>query len=100
MPHSAGYQDYEPPRDPETRQEREVRRAAGDDAAIHRVGWAIFTMRTAQSRTTRTHAQTLLAVYKGIGRPRKDMARRLALDAFGRVFLAWAEQIDGPINSL
>ena len=36
-----GYDDYEPPRDPDTRQDREIRRAERDDAPIDRVGWCV-----------------------------------------------------------
>lgn len=85
-----GYRDYEPPRDPEARQEREVRRMDRDEAEIARTGWCVLTLR-------KVHRDTLTRHYRddqfvGAG------ARRLALDAFGRKWVAWSEVVEGPIN--
>lgn len=89
---SAGYRDYEPPRDPETRQEREIRRVERDWHEIHRTGWVVLGLK-------RWQRDALVRHYRD-GAPIGGRARRAALDAFGRRWVIWSEAVDGQINSL
>lgn len=91
-PSAMGYRDYEPPRDPEARQEREVRRMDRDDAEIQRTGWCVLTLKTVHRNTLTRHYRD--GGFVGAG------ARRAALDAFGRRWVVWAEAVDGPLNSI
>ena len=83
---------YEAPRDPETRQEREIRRVERDWHEIHRTGWVVLGLK-------RWQRDALVRHYRD-GEPIGWRARRAALDAFGRRWVSWAEAVDGPINSL
>ena len=89
---SAGYRDYEPPRDPETRQEREIRRVERDWHEIHRTGWVVLGLK-------RWQRDALVRHYRD-GNPIGGRARRAALDAFGRRWVIWSEAVDGPVNSI
>ena len=89
---SAGYRDYEPPRDPETRQEREIRRVERDWHEIHRTGWVVLGLK-------RWQRDALVRHYRD-GSPIGGRARRAALDAFGRRWVIWSEAVDGPVNSI
>lgn len=82
-----GYRDWQPPRDPETRQEREIRRAERDDALVSRVGWCVLTLKE-------PHRRALRRFYLGgsvVGRGARD----LALAAFVRRWEEWSEVLDG-----
>ena len=89
---ASGYRDYEPPRDPEARQEREIRRGERDWHEIHRTGWVVLGLK-------RWQRDALVRHYRD-GAPIGGRARRAALDAFGRRWVIWSEAVDGPINSL
>ena len=89
-PASAGYRDYEPPRDPEARQQREIARLEADEAEVHRTGWALITIK-------RVYRDTLIRHYRDgeqIGRH----ARGAALSAFASAWVIWSDVVDGPLN--
>lgn len=86
------FRDWEPPRDPEARLEREVARMARDWDEISRSGWAVLSLRRAHREAIRRHYRDCQPIGRG--------ARGAALDAFGRVFVTWAEMVEGPLNSL
>ena len=83
---------YEAPRDPETRQEREIRRVERDWHEIHRTGWVVLGLK-------RWQRDALVRHYRD-GAPIGGRARRAALDAFGRRWVIWSEAVDGTVNSL
>lgn len=89
---SSGYRDYEPPRDPEARQEREIRRVERDWTEIDRTGWCLMAIRQVHRETLRRHYRDGGHVGNG--------ARRAALDTFARTWAIWSDSVDGPINSL
>lgn len=89
---TAGYRDYEPPRDPEERQDREIRRVERDDYEISRTGWVILGLR-------RPHRSALVRFYRG-GDHVGGRARSAALAAFCSRWAAWSEAVDGPLNSV
>ena len=87
------FRDWEPPRDPEARLEREVARMERDWDEIARSGWAVLSLKhRAHRETIRRHYRDCQPVGRG--------ARGAALDDFGRVYAAWAEAVEGPLNSL
>ena len=90
--HACGYDDYEPPRDPDTRQDREIRRAERDDALIDRVGWCVMAVGAPHTQILR---QCYVAEYI-----QSHKRRNAAIRAFGRTFAIWSERLDGPMNPL
>lgn len=88
-----GYRDYEPPRDPEERQDREIARVERDWQAIHRTGWVILGLPA-------VHRASLLRFYRGANGRVAGGARNAALAAFVRRWEEWSEAVDGPLNSI
>jgi len=92
-PAAMGYRDYEPPRDPEERQDREIARVERDWQAIHRTGWVILGLPA-------VHRASLLRFYRGANGRVAGGARNAALAAFVRRWEEWSEAVDGPLNSI
>ena len=88
-----GYRDYEPPKDPEERQDREMARVERDWQAISRTGWVILTLPA-------VHRASLLRFYRGGNGKVAGGARNAALAAFVRRWDSWSETVDGPLNSI
>lgn len=88
---SAGYAWWEAPRDPEARQEREIRRAERDWAEIELTGWCVLTLR-------RCHRKALIGHYRG-GQVVGNRARAAALSAFAIAWGSWRD-VQQAQNSL
>ncbi len=88
-----GYRDYEPPKDPEERQDREMARVERDWDAISRTGWVILSLPA-------VHRASLLRFYRGANGRVAGGARNAALAAFVRRWAIWSEAVDGPLNSI
>jgi hypothetical protein len=86
-----GYRDYVAPRDPEERQDREIRRYERDWQELDRTGWVIMGLRP-------PHKATVLRYYRG-GTQVGGRARNAALAAFASRWAIWSEMVDGPLNS-
>ena len=87
------WRDYEPPKDPEERQDREMARVERDWDAISRTGWVILTLPA-------VHRASLLRFYRGANGRVAGGARNAALAAFVRRWAIWSEAVDGPLNSI
>lgn len=92
-PAAMGYRDYVAPRDPEERQEREIRRVERDDHEISRAGWVILGLRE-------PHRSALVRFYRGGDMRVGGRARNAALAAFVSRWSVWSEAVDGPLNSI
>jgi len=86
-----GHRDYVAPRDPEERQEREIRRVERDDFEIMRAGWCILGLRE-------PHRSALVRFYRGGDMRVGGRARNAALAAFASRWAIWSEAVDGPLN--
>jgi len=88
-----GYRDYEPPKDPEERQDREMARVERDWQAINRTGWVILGLPA-------VHRASLLRFYRGAHGKVGSGARSAALAAFCARWAAWSDELDGTLSSL